>query len=526
MTEISTLEELLTYVVNRVQEEFTLYHTQIYLIDQKTEELVMAKGFGEVGAQLKTRDHRLGAGQGIVGTVASTNEPFLSNNVDDLLNFVRNPLLPKTQSELAVPLRKASKVLGVLDIQCAVTGRFSETDLAMMQSLANQVATAIENVRLLEEMQTAVQEVERLNRRLTREGWEESLTEAGPTAYRFIGDDRRQVVPDPQAWLSPMKEAAAKKSLIMTGGNHQTPATEIAVPLMLRGEVIGVMGVRRTERTAWSEEEVAAVEAVANQTSLALESARLSQEQEKTIVKLRSVDRLKSEFLTSMSHELRTPLNSIIGFADILLQGIDGPLNEQATTDITAIHNSGKHLLALINDILDLSKIEAGRMELACSPLSIDHTFNDVAASVSSLLTKKPVDLKIALSDEMPAIWADSLRLRQILINLVSNAIKFTEEGFVTMKAELLDEQNMLQISVSDTGIGIPEDKFNLVFEHFRQVDARTNRKYQGTGMGLAIARQLAELHGGRMWLDSTLGQGTTFYFTIPLAGNVQPIAE
>jgi signal transduction histidine kinase len=227
-----------------------------------------------------------------------------------------------------------------------------------------------------------------------------------------------------------------------------------------------------------------------------------------------------------MTHELRPPLNSIIGFADILLQGIDGPLNEQATTDITAIHNSGKHLLALINDILDLSKIEAGRMELACSPLSIDHTFNDVAASVSSLLTKKPVDLKIALSDEMPAIWADSLRLRQILINLVSNAIKFTEEGFVTMKAELLDEQNMLQISVSDTGIGIPEDKFNLVFEHFRQVDARTNRKYQGTGMGLAIARQLAELHGGRMWLDSTLGQGTTFYFTIPLAGNVQPIAE
>jgi signal transduction histidine kinase len=252
-----------------------------------------------------------------------------------------------------------------------------------------------------------------------------------------------------------------------------------------------------------------------------LENARLSQEQERTIVQLQEVDRLKSEFLTSMSHELRTPLNSIIGFADIILQGIDGPLTEHALTDITAIHNSGKHLLNLINDLLDLSKIEAGRMELARVPLSIPDLFSEVAATASSLLTKKPVDLVFDLPDEAPPIWADPLRISQILLNLVSNAIKFTEEGTVTMAAKPI-EGNLMQVSVTDTGIGIPDDKFDLVFEHFRQVDSRTNRKFQGTGMGLAIARQLAELHGGRMWLESAVGEGTTFYFSIPIATKEQ----
>jgi len=263
------------------------------------------------------------------------------------------------------------------------------------------------------------------------------------------------------------------------------------------------------------------IEAVATQTSLALESARLSEEQERTITQLREVDRLKSEFLTSMSHELRTPLNSIIGFADILLQGIDGPLSEHAMTDISAIHNSGKHLLLLINGLLDLSKIEAGRMELAYSALPLSDIANEVAASASSLLTKKPYELSFDIRPDLPPIWADSLRVNQILLNLVSNAIKFTDEGGVTIGARVNDDK-MMEISVKDTGIGIPADKFDLVFEHFRQVDARTNRKYQGTGMGLAIAKQLAELHGGSMWLDSVEGEGSTFTFTMPLATQEQ----
>jgi signal transduction histidine kinase len=158
-------------------------------------------------------------------------------------------------------------------------------------------------------------------------------------------------------------------------------------------------------------------------------------------------------------------------------------------------------------------------MELANDILSISDVFNEVAGSVSSLLTKKEIDLVIDIREELPDTWADPLRISQVLINLVSNAIKFTEEGKVTLHAHVNSDQ-MMQIAVEDTGIGIPKEKFDLVFEHFRQVDARTNRKFQGTGMGLAIAKQLAELHGGEMWLDSVEGQGTTFFFTVPLAAN------
>jgi signal transduction histidine kinase len=520
---IQYLDELLCHVVDRVQEEFDLYHTHIYLTDEETGELVMAQGYGEVGKQLKAQSHKLAAGAGIVGTVASTGEHFLSNDVNDLLNFIRNPLLPKTKSELAVPLRKGKQILGVLDVQSEQLNRFSATEVSTLQATANQVAAAIDNLRLLEETQEAVQEVQRLNRRLLHEGWEEVGKELKHNIYRFIGGDRVRIQPatEMEVGVASLKEATIQKKLVTRTVGNGKPAAEISVPLMLRGEVIGVMGIKRETAANWTDKEKDVVQSVANQTALALENARLSQEQERTIVQLQEVDRLKSEFLTSMSHELRTPLNSIIGFADIILQGIDGPLTEHALTDITAIHNSGKHLLNLINDLLDLSKIEAGRMELARVPLSIPDLFSEVAATASSLLTKKPVDLVFDLPDEAPPIWADPLRISQILLNLVSNAIKFTEEGTVTMAAKPI-EGNLMQVSVTDTGIGIPEDKFDLVFEHFRQVDSRTNRKFQGTGMGLAIARQLAELHGGRMWLESAAGEGTTFYFSIPIATKEQ----
>ncbi|RME51485.1 MAG: GAF domain-containing protein [Caldilineae bacterium] len=525
ITTILNQEELLQQVVTRLQQEFHFYHVHIYLIDEETGDLVMAEGSGEVGRQLKAKGHRLAAGQGIVGTVAALNEPFVSNNVLDVINFVPNPLLPDTKSEMAVPLRKGDRVLGVLDIQSEQLNRFTQEDVSLMQSIADQMAVAIDNARLLAQTQNALKEVERLNRRLTREVWEEFGAEITTAGYRFQAKPYPAVLPDSGTWLPPMKEAARRRRLVQQVIQTNGHKSELAAPLMLRGEVIGSLGIKREDTDTWSEEEIAAVKAIANQIALALENARLSQEQEKTIVKLKEVDRLKSDFLASMSHELRTPLNSIIGFADILLQGIDGPLSENAITDITAIHNSGKHLLALINDILDLSKIEAGRMELVRSALSIEDIFRDVAASVSSLLTEKPIELRQQVEPNLPPVWADSLRLTQVIINLVSNAIKFTDEGSVTMGAERHSDK-FLHIYVQDTGIGIPQDKFDLVFEHFRQIDSRNNRKYQGTGMGLAIARQLVQLHGGEMWLESEVGKGSTFHFTIPVAGAAEEEGE
>lgn len=526
ITVIKDMNKLLEYVVNRIQTGYNFYHTQIYLLDPATGDLVMTMGYGPIGQRMKDAGHRLKGDEGIVGTVASTNQAFKSNNVMELINFVSNPLLPHTRSEIAAPLRARDKVIGVLDIQSSRLDEFGPEDLTLVQSLADQTAVAMDNIRLTSEMQGSMKQIENLNRRLTREGWQDLSNELTTSGYRFSKGLVGNVVPDSEAWLAPMEQAIAHKRLVQTvevenGKNRQA---ELAVPLILRGEVIGVMGVRREESAGWADEELAAVETVASQVSSALENARLSREQGKTIYQLKEVDRLKSDFLTSMSHELRTPLNSIIGFADILLQGIDGDLSENAFTDISAIHNSGKHLLALINGILDLSKIEAGRMELSRNALNINDIFQEVSVSVSALLKEKPVKLIRRSAADLPMIWADHLRLTQIVINLVSNAIKFTDEGSVTLAAEMYTK-DMMHITVTDTGIGIPEDKYDLVFEHFRQIDSRNSRKYQGTGMGLAIAKQLAELHGGEMWVDSVVGQGSTFHFTIPVATEKQKVA-
>jgi GAF domain-containing protein len=256
----------------------------------------MVEGSGEVGRKLKENEHRLLAGQGIVGTVASTNEHFVSNNVNEVLNFVRNPLLPDTSAELAVPLRKGDEVLGVLDIQSDELNRFTQEDVSFIQSLANQVAPALDNARLLAETQTVLKEVERLNRRLTREGWEEFTHEVDVSAYRYLGGSQTIIKPDPDAWLPPMRQAAIQRQLVKYNdpGNGEPAKAELAIPLVLRGEVIGVLGVKREQSPAWSEEEVAAIEVVANQISRALENARLSREQEKTIVQLKEIDRLKA----------------------------------------------------------------------------------------------------------------------------------------------------------------------------------------------------------------------------------------
>lgn len=521
---ILDLDELFRYIVDRLQKEFQFYYTQIYLVEKETGELVLAEGSGEIGRQLKEKNYRLKAGQGIVGTVAATNEYFMSNRVSDSKNFVPNPLLPRTKSELAVPLRIGTRVLGVLDLQSDQVDRFAPEDVPLLQSIAGQAAIVLENARLLAETQEVLKQVESLNRRLTGEGWKEFTEDVPISGYHFKTRPGYFLGPSSSAWLPPMEHAVREKQLVShhTPGNGHGPKSELAVPLLLRGEVIGVLGVKREEAHEWNEEEVSAVETVAGQVALALENARLSKEQEKTIVQLKDVDRLKSEFLTSMSHELRTPLNSIIGFADVLLQGIDGDLTDHAMTDVQAIYNSGQHLLALINDILDLAKIEAGRMELVREAVSIDDIVKSVLSSASSLLKNKSVQVLVEKEETLPSIYADRLRLSQVLLNLVSNAIKFTDEGAITIKAEVkAEEPDKMLISVRDTGIGIPTHMLDTVFERFRQVDSSSSRKAGGTGLGLAICRQLVEMHGGQIGVTSEINKGSTFYFTVPLAGTI-----
>lgn len=235
---------------------------------------------------------------------------------------------------------------------------------------------------------------------------------------------------------------------------------------------------------------------------------------------IREADRLKGEFVATISHELRTPLNTIIGFAKFMLNAGAGPLTDMQRTDLSAIYSSGQHLLNLVNDILDLSKIEAGKVTLNKELLDFHEIAVGIMSTAIALVDDKPIELKEEIDPNLPPIYADRQRVRQIILNLVSNAAKFTEEGHIALRVKPTtdDGKPYVLCAVEDTGIGIRREDMSTVFEAFRQVDSSSARRAEGTGLGLPISRRLAELHGGRMWVESEEGSGSTFYFTLPLS--------
>jgi signal transduction histidine kinase len=268
-------------------------------------------------------------------------------------------------------------------------------------------------------------------------------------------------------------------------------------------------------------DEFGALAARLNET--ARELARLDAEQRQTAdtlralnLKLEQASRAKSEFLANMSHELRTPLNAILGFTEMILDDLYGDVAAQLKEPLADIQTNGKHLLRLINDVLDLSKIEAGRMELALGDYAVEDIVVTVRASLRSIADEKGLDLVTEVEPDLPVAHGDAKRLTQCLLNLVGNALKFTQHGRVGVGVELL-QGTQLRFRVSDTGIGIPADQIDDIFAEFRQVDTTTTRDFGGTGLGLSITKKFVEMHGGRIWVESELGKGSTFYFTIPL---------
>jgi len=253
------------------------------------------------------------------------------------------------------------------------------------------------------------------------------------------------------------------------------------------------------------------------------EFERANAELESTNVELARANRLKSEFLANMSHELRTPLNAIIGYSQLMLDGIDGSLTEQQKADLQRVTTAGSTLLGLINGLLDIAKIEAGRMEIKRQTLDIEPAVATVVDLIRPTAEAKGIAIRVAASG-LPLVWADPPRFDQVLTNLVANAVKFTENGSITISArrEVLD----IVVSVADTGIGIAPEAQGYIFDEFRQEDASTTRQFGGTGLGLAIAKKLVELQGGRIWLESAQGKGSTFSFTVTIAASSQAVSE
>jgi signal transduction histidine kinase len=256
-----------------------------------------------------------------------------------------------------------------------------------------------------------------------------------------------------------------------------------------------------------------------------LELRQINQEMEQRIVertaelaaameKAQAADRIKSAFLATMSHELRTPLNSIIGFTGIMLQGLAGPLNEEQVKQMTMVQGSARHLLALINDVLDISKIEAGQLALSVTSFELRPPIEKMVKLVLPLAEKKGLDLKLELSDDLGTATTDQRRLEQIILNLLNNAIKFTEKGHISISCRI--EDNHYILSISDTGIGMRPEEIQNIFQPFHQIDTGLTRKYEGTGLGLSICKKLLEMMGGNIHVESQLGQGSIFTIQFP----------
>jgi signal transduction histidine kinase len=364
----------------------------------------------------------------------------------------------------------------------------------------------------------------------------EALTTREDPLYRKIDGLVRQVVALEQARMTGLRAgvaAANRRSLVLMGGF----AALAIVLALLFGFVISWSFIIAVQEAHGFLGQVAAGnfgvtvrvanrdefgELAENMNRMSRELQRLDANQRRGAAELQSLNEqlarashAKSEFLASMSHELRTPLNAILGFTELMLDNLYGEVPETLRDPLVDVQTNARHLLRLINDVLDLSKIEAGRMELAPTEYAVADVIETVRASLRSLAAEKGLDFVVSVPPDLPAAYGDSNRITQCLLNLAGNAIKFTSRGRVEIAASLDGER--LRYQVTDTGIGIPKDQLENVFAEFRQVDATVTREYGGTGLGLSITKKFVELHGGRIWAESEPGRGSTFSFEVPL---------
>ena len=331
------------------------------------------------------------------------------------------------------------------------------------------------------------------------------------SSYSGVAILESRTIHVPDVMADPNRPAMSKSITESTGLR-----AVLAVPMIREGEAIGCITTSFTQPGAFSDKQIALLKSFADQAVIAIQNARLFHEIQDKSRQLEIANQHKSDFLANMSHELRTPLNAIIGFSEVLVEKMFGEVNDKQLDYLKDIHSSGKHLLSLINDILDLSKIEAGRMELDVADFDLRSALENAITLVRERAQRHGIELSLEVDPSLGNFRGDERKFKQILLNLLSNAVKFTPEGGkVGVAARPAAE--VLEVSVTDTGVGIAAADQELVFEEFKQVGTDYTRKAEGTGLGLALTKRFVELHGGKIWLASEPGKGSTFTFTIPL---------
>jgi signal transduction histidine kinase len=546
---------------------------RLYRYDGETIHLVASHGLSQSGlGQVQQVFPRPAADDTIAGRAILTRGPVY---IRDIAREENVPPLSRqmiealdTRSQVTIPMLRAGEPIGAMTVGWAEAEAFDDQQVDLMRTFASQAVIAIENVRLFRELdvrnrdltetleqQTATAEILRVisSSQTDVQPVFETIAENSlrlceatfSTVFRFDGklvhlEALRNISEEGAAAIRaafpmPLSRAGASARAIMTRSIvHITDVREdpdyalqglaqvaafrsiLSVPMLRDGLPIGTITVAAERTAPFPDKQVALLKTFADQAVIAVENVRLFTEIQEKTQQLEIANRHKSEFLANMSHELRTPLNAVIGFSEVLLERMFGEVNEKQEEYLHDILSSGKHLLSLINDILDLSKIEAGRMELEALPFDLPAAFDNALTLIRERASRNSIGLGVNVDPRIGEVVADERKVKQVLLNLLSNAVKFTPEGgTITMSAVLNDGR--VEISVADTGIGIAPEDQAAVFEEFRQVGTDYARKREGTGLGLALARRLVELHGGTLTLQSELGKGSTFTFTIPV---------
>ncbi|MCP4417584.1 MAG: GAF domain-containing protein [Chloroflexi bacterium] len=459
-------------------------------------------------------------------------------------------------ASLLIPAASQQELIGYLAIDTKAGERpFTSSNLIFTQTVVDHLTTQLENIKLLDDALHRAQDLITLNQiqsnisrilnlntlakiiygeigRLLdntifllagynpKTNWYEPILTLiknkpitlesrtlipGEPLYDFLGQDKHQLL-DGYAPLMQAEKISAEK---------QMPQSAAWIPLLQDNNPIGLISVQSYEAKAYGESDVQLLRSIATQTSLSIINAGLFEQTQLQNEELRELDKLKTQFLANMSHELRTPLNSIIGFSRVILKGIDGPISTAQEEDLQSIHSNGQHLLTLINEILDMAKIDADKMSLHFEKVHIHEAIEPARNTMRSLINAEKIDFVWDVPQDLPEIEADSIRLRQIVLNLLSNAAKFTNEGEIRLCAYA--ENESVHLTVQDTGIGIAPGNYDLLFTPFAQINSSNTRTSGGTGLGLPITKWLIEMHHGSINFTSELNEGTTFHLILPV---------